>query len=121
MLGQCSQLERRAAHCVEGEHAREVHRRREELADVAVDDAAVADGCSLVGDPREAVAARGRRRRHAGVGEEARAGHHVHQVRPALRRLLRWRRLRRRLIAREQWDPRKARYAWEDWWERERR
>jgi hypothetical protein len=41
-------------------------------------------------------------------------------VRPALRRLLRWRRLRRRLMAREQWDPRKARYAWEDWWERER-
>jgi len=96
-----------AARIREGEHSGEVHRRRQELLDVAVDEAAVADGLPVHADGAEAVAARARGRRDAAVGEEVRARHHLEQRRPALlgHQLIG----RRRLHAGEQWDPRKER------------
>ena len=95
-----------AARIREGEHSGEVHRRRQELLDVAVDEAAVADGLPVHADGAEAVAARARGRRDAAVGEEARARHHLQQRRPAL---LGPQIERLRLHAGEQWDPRKER------------
>lgn len=91
----------------DGTEAGELHRaqgyhgRRQERADVAVDDVAQADG--RVGDERpEAVAAGARgRRRHPGAGEEVRARHQPRDRRVALG----WLRLRRGR-RRAGWQPR---------------
>ena len=94
-----------------------VHRRRQKPGDVGGGDVAEAEerGAASVGDEGiEAVAAGGRRRRDAGVGEEARARHQAPQRRPALPRI---RRRRRYVVARDQRDlrePRRARkYPWQ--------